>query len=98
MTELGVIGKIVISEELKKHIDFLHYHIGRTEWSGILFYKHVSGDVSKLKNLTFEALNLYLMDIGTAGGTSFEYNEDVVDAYEKIEEAIECGNGLIHTH
>lgn len=98
MTELGVIGKIVISEELKKHIDFLHYHIGRTEWSGILFYKHVSGDVSKLKDLVFEAVNLYLMDIGTAGGTSFEYNEDVVDAYEKIEEAIECGSGLIHTH
>lgn len=38
------------------------------------------------------------MDIGTAGHTAFEYDESVIDVYEKNPEYMECRLGLIHSH
>lgn len=98
MINIGKIGKIIIPDNMKKHIDFLHNSIGRTEWSGILFYKHTSGKIGDFKDLVFEAIDLFLMDIGTSGYTSFEYDKDIIQAYDNIPESMECLTGLIHTH
>lgn len=38
------------------------------------------------------------MDIGTAGHTQFEYDESVIDVYEKNPEYMECRLGLVHSH
>ena len=37
--DLGTIGKIVLNQDIIDIIDKLHYKVGSTEWSGILFYK-----------------------------------------------------------
>jgi len=95
---LGNVGKIFISEELKKQIDFLHKKIGSIEWSGVLIYKHTGGEIKDLKDLEFHATNMFLMDIGTGAYTEFNYNEQIVAIYDVIPEAMESATGLIHTH
>ena len=96
--EIGNVGKIIITEKLKKEIDFLHLKVGTKEWSGILLYKHITGNFKKLNNLIFKAENFYLMDIGNGGTTGFEYNGDIVELYDNIPEAIDMNTGLLHSH
>lgn len=96
--EIGTVGKIVITKDIEKIIDGLHNKIGPTEWSGILFYKLVKGDIKRLKNLVFEAQFLYPMNIGSHSYTEFEYDGDIMDAYDMKDGLIECSTGLIHTH
>lgn len=95
---LGVIGTLKVTERLQKIIDYLHYKIGATEWSGILFYKLTKGDIKTLKNLEFTADFLYPMNIGNSTYTEFEYNGDVIDAYDIYPEGIEMSTALIHSH
>jgi hypothetical protein len=38
------------------------------------------------------------MDIGSSGSTSFEYDDSIVDLYDKKPELEKCQNGLIHSH
>ena len=93
------VGNIVITDKLKNKIDYLHRQIGTVEWSGILVYKLKSGNISNMKDLIFEAVDLYPMDIGSSVNTSFTYTpEDVVNMYDSIEDAIEMNIGLIHSH
>jgi len=96
--EVGNIGKIIISKNIKNEIDYLHREVGKTEWSGILIYSFESGNFKSLKDLVFKANHVYLMNIGSHGFTSFKYDEKVVDMYDKVEGAIEQMTGLIHTH
>lgn len=96
--EVGKIGKIIISKDIKNEIDYLHKEVGKTEWSGILVYSFEGGNFKSLKDLKFKAKHIYLMDIGTHAFTSFKYDEKVVDMYDKVDGAIESLTGLIHTH
>jgi len=99
MIELGNIGKIIITKKLKKQINFLHKKIGNTEWSGILIYNHIKGNIKNMNNLVFKTDNLYLMDIGNSGNTNFEYTANSVNSmYDDIPKAIELSTGLIHSH
>jgi hypothetical protein len=98
MNSLGTIGKIIITENLKRQIDFYHKKVGNTEWSGILFYKTITTDFSKLENLVFEAHNLFLMDIGTHAYTEFMFDKDIIKAYNSIPDSMESNIGMIHTH
>lgn len=99
VNNIPTVGRIIISNKLKNKIDFLHRKVGRLEWSGILIYKFESGVIENMKDLIFRAIDLYPMDIGSAANTTFEYNpDDVVNMYDKITEAIEMNNGLIHSH
>lgn len=96
--EIGVIGKIIIPKKIENYIDYLHKTVGAIEWSGILFYKFVGGDMSKLKDLMFRTEFLYPMNIGSHSYTEFEYSGEVMDAYETNPDLIECSTGMIHTH
>lgn len=96
--KLGTIGKLIITENLEKIIDSLHGLIGSTEWSGILFYKLKTGDIKKMKDLVFEANFLYPMDIGSSTYTEFQYNEEITNAYDQYEDAINCQSGICHSH
>lgn len=96
--EIGTIGKIIIPKDVETIIDYLHKTIGATEWSGILFYKLTKGDISRLKNLEFTAQFIYPMNIGSSAYTEFDYNSEVMSAYDVHEDAITCSTGLIHTH
>jgi hypothetical protein len=95
---LGEIGILKISTSLQKIIDYLHYKIGSTEWSGILFYKLTKGDIKDLRNLEFIADFLYPMNIGSSAYTEFDYSGDIIDAYDIYQEGIEQSTGLVHSH
>jgi hypothetical protein len=97
-TEVGTIGKIIITKELQKIIDYLHTTIGSTEWSGILFYQLTKGDLNTLRDLEFNAKFLYPMNVGSSAYTEFEYSGEIMNAYDIYPEAIECSTGLLHTH
>jgi proteasome lid subunit RPN8/RPN11 len=97
-TEVGTIGKIVITKELQKIIDYLHSTIGSIEWSGILFYQLTKGNLNTLRDLEFSAKFLYPMNVGSSAYTEFEYSGEVMNAYDVYPEGIENSTGLIHTH
>jgi hypothetical protein len=96
--DIGNIGTIVIPKKVQELIDRLHDGIGATEWSGALFYKLVSGDIKKMKDLVFEAIFLYPLDMGTSVYTEYEYNEKLLPVYDICEEALEASRGHLHTH
>jgi hypothetical protein len=95
---IGKIGKIIIPEKIQKVIDYLHYSIGSTEWSGILFYKLTKGNMDSLKDIEFTAQFIYPMNIGEPAYTEFNYDGEVVNAYDIFEEGMECSSGLVHSH
>lgn len=96
--EIGVIGKITISKQIESIINYLHKTIGATEWSGILFYKLVEGDVAKLKDLHFNVEFIYPMNVGSHAYTEFDYSGEVMNAYDLREDLIECSSAMIHSH
>ena len=96
--DLGNIGKVLITEQLKRQVDYLHAKCKNNEWSGILVYKHSGGDIKNLKDLEFTALDFYLMDIGSGTLTEFKYGSEIVDVCEVIPEAMEYTTGLMHSH
>ena len=95
---LGKIGKLILSEKVQEYIDCLHDRVGATEWSGVLFYKLISGDIKDIKDLVFKSDFIYPRDIGSATFTSTEASGDLSDAYDIYEDGLECSNGLIHSH
>ena len=95
---IGKIGKLIITDKLQETIEYLHRNVGATEWSGILFYKLTKGSIKDLKDLEFTADFLYPMNIGSHTYTEFDYNEDVINAYDIYEDAINCSSGLVHSH
>ena len=99
MIKLGTIGKIIITDNLKKQIDYYHKQIGNTEWSGTLFFDHTGGNIHKLKDLEFRASNVYLMDIGSAAFTNFENGGEVAKAFDAIGDTeLSSLRGFIHSH
>ena len=95
---IGNIGKLIITENLQKIIDYLHISVGSTEWSGVLFYKLTKGNVHKLKDLEFKADFLYPMDIGNSTYTEIEFNGEIMNAYDIYANGIESSTGLTHSH
>lgn len=95
---IGTIGKLIITEPVQKYIDQLHAEIGNTEWSGMLFYKTIKGKIEDLKDIEFETVFLYPMDIGSSTYTEFNYNQEILNAYDLCDEALEVSRALIHSH
>lgn len=95
---INSIGKLKITKEVQKIIDELHQKVGNTEWSGVIFFKLTKGDYKTLKNLEFTTVFLYPLDIGTQTFTEFNYDEEIISAYDLCEEAIFSHRGIIHTH
>lgn len=96
--EIGVIGKIIIPKDVENMIDYLHKSVGAIEWSGILFYKLVGGNINGLKDLQFQAQFIYPMNIGSHAYTEFDYSGEIMNAYDVKDDLIECSSGMIHTH
>jgi len=91
-------GSLVLPSSILSQVQFLHSHVGTTEWSGMLLYDVTKGDPSDPKNFELEAKHIFLMDIGTAGYTEYETDGDIVDIYDEIPEAMEMKLGHVHTH
>jgi hypothetical protein len=93
-------GKLRLSKNLLKQIDYLHKQVGNVEWSGILLYKIEAGDIGDPTTLDIIADKLVLMDVGTSGYTEYEYNADDPEMLDTVSTAVEAGYrlGHIHTH
>lgn len=91
-------SKLIISKEVLSQIAYLHNKIGDIEWSGLLFYKIISGDISEPATFVMKAERIYLMNIGSAAYTEFSPDESIVDFYEKYPESLTMKWGMIHTH
>lgn len=93
--------QIILSSALIEHVDYLHKAVGSTEWSGVLLWKIVEGDISDPDNLVIECVDLFLMDIGTSTYTEFESDAENIIALANQFPEYEDGEiftGLIHTH
>ena len=89
---------LIISEDLRKDIDYLHLKCPGLEWSGILLYNIQEGSISTPENLLIKAERLFLMDIGTSGSTEYDYDESLLDMWEQIPDSENMKMGHIHTH
>lgn len=92
------VGKLVLSDKVKEYIDLLHKKIGATEWSGMLFYKLIEGDIKSMKDLVFQSDFIYPRDIGSSSYTETTASGDVADAYDIYPDGIECSVSLVHSH
>lgn len=79
-----------------QQIRLLCSDIYNVEWSGVLFYEIISGDINQ--DMVLEAKYIYPMDKGSKAETGFTYWEDVLDVYDWNEEYEEMEYGLIHSH
>jgi len=91
-------GLVVIPQKVSDKINYLCTKIGHTEWSGVLFYKVMKGDLKKIENLELELTDIYLQDIGSSVSTEFINDVDLLDIYEQYEELEDCRIGSIHSH
>lgn len=93
-------GAILITQDLKDKIDYLHTVVGKTEWSGILSYKKQEGDFNKPEDLIFLAEDIIPMDVGTSTYTEYSMEDEDEYADPKIVQLMTNGNkmGHIHTH
>lgn len=92
-------GKLILTQGLMDQIDYLHKHVGPTEWCGILFYKKISGEINSSENFVLQAEQIYPMNIGSETYTAAELEGiDTIDMYEKCNPNYELKQGLIHTH
>lgn len=67
------------------------------EWCGILFYTE-EGNISDADNFKIHVNYLYPMDVGTAGSTSIENYEEVLEAIKHMPELGDMNQGFIHSH
>lgn len=91
-------AKLIISKELLAQISYFHHKVGKFEWSGLVFYKIVSGDISDPGSLVLKAERMYLMDVGSYSYTEFSPDESIVDFYQKYPEAVNMKWGMAHSH
>lgn len=94
---------MLLSDRILKQIKHLNGEISTVEWSGILLYKIVSGDVNDIDNFVLQAEYVYLMDIGSGAYTEYKFSDELLDMYDVIPESdpIEGSNliiGHIHSH
>lgn len=92
---------MIVSSDLINKIRYLHHKVKNKEWSGPLVYKIESGDINTPENLVLRAENMFLMDIGTSGSTSFEMDEaSTIKMFDEIPQLMEGTHrtGLIHSH
>lgn len=88
--------KLVIPTEVERKIRHLCNKISNVEWSGTLFFTH-SGSYED-NNLEIRCVDIFPMDIGSAGYTEFDMSPDVIAYMTDHPELLDCQMGLIHSH
>ncbi len=94
-------GTLTLSSELIKQVHYMHTVVENgTEWSGILIYEVISGDVDNTEEFVLHAHELVPMDVGSSGYTEYEFDPADEYSFERIATALEEGKkiGHIHTH
>lgn len=68
------------------------------EWSGLLFFKVVKGDLDNIAEMEFQTVDFVLQDIGTKAHTQFDNEDDLVDLFIENEDLARSRMGLMHSH
>ncbi|MEI6186920.1 MAG: hypothetical protein WCP46_00260 [Alphaproteobacteria bacterium] len=103
--ELSNKPTVIITEKLKKQIDYLHKQCGAIEWSGELITSEIK-TINDLDEWTIICEDIYLVDIGTSGFTGYEVDKggfksaDIIELYEAYPGLMDGTqkNHHIHTH
>lgn len=90
-------GVVNITKEFKAQVDYLCSVIPNEEWSGILFYEVVKGDVME-EEYVLKPKFILPKDKGTSGSTEYEFDVDIIDLYEVHPELEDLPMGHIHSH
>lgn len=85
-----------IATELESKIRYMCNKFPNNEWSGVLFYNYTGS--FKDNDLSFTAVDFFLMDYGSATYTEFEMSPDVCSYMAENPELLDCQMGLIHSH
>jgi hypothetical protein len=98
MQKMGKGGLIIISPIAMHQIQYLLYRYPNNEWSGILIYRIIRGDLNDMVQLTFYVEYVFLKDIGSGGYTEFDNDGDTMRLFDEFPEAMEMRMGMIHSH
>lgn len=105
MVELKQKGKLEISPTLAAMITELHEVGGSNEWSGILVYRVLNGDINNPERFHAVAEGFFPMDMGSGAYTEYEPDESIIDIYTHFPRLDPEKNvrqdwrlGQIHTH
>jgi proteasome lid subunit RPN8/RPN11 len=90
--------KLSITQNLLYKIYRLCQVNNPVEWSAVLIYKILEGSVEDPGNFKLEAIDLFLMDIGTSGYTEYEFDESVAGFLCDNPKYMEVGYALGHIH
>ena len=91
-------SSIIIPLEVNKKIKYLCTNIPNNEWSGVLIYKR-TGDLDNIPELSFTAVDIFLMDKGTSAATDYEFGIELIKLYDIHPEYMEDHYiGHIHSH
>ena len=91
-------SKILISERVENQLKYLRRKINKTEWSGILVWKELSGSIRNIDSLTISLEYIFLKDIGSTVFTEYYNSVDTLNLYKVFPEAINMRLGHIHSH
>lgn len=94
---------VVVTERLKKQIDWLHEKCGATEWSGELITSETN-TINDLDNWTITCEDIFLVDVGSAAYTSYEVDKggfksaDIIDLYDSYPGLLDGTKKAQHIH
>lgn len=96
---------LVMTDRIRKQIDFLHKKVGNAEWSGELITRE-EGTLNDMDNWKIYAEEIFLADIGTSGFTGYEVDKggfkaaNIVEMYEQFPGLLDGSlkNHHIHSH
>jgi len=92
-------AKLIISSTALNEINYLHYKVGETEWSGIALID-VQGDIDNIQNLKCIVKHVYPNNIGSGHFTSYNSKKSSIhlDILRDIPESEDLKLGFVHSH
>lgn len=94
-------GTLIITRRVFDIISQMHVASIGKEWSGIIYYRVVEGDINDPATLVCEVVDVAPMNIGSSGYTEFDYDFNDPYALEFFDKKIADDSlivGNIHTH
>jgi hypothetical protein len=89
--------KLLISNKVYEQIKLLCSEIPDVEWSGVLFHSS-KGFIDRPESFELKAEYILPMDKGTSGYTSYEFNEDYINAITEKPELLNYSISHVHSH
>jgi hypothetical protein len=92
--------QLTLSKNLRDKFQFHCKKHPSVEWSGVLFYRVLKGDISDISNLHIEAFDFLLMDVGSGAATNYDLSKVVLTymLQKDLDLGVNCYMGHIHSH